>query len=140
MSCHPVFPKKLREFCEDPSIIKLGVQVRGELSPSLCVVFTSRVFKNNLPSTGDGQKLSRDFDDLLPNGLLDLSHLARRVDPLGCGPGNQLISLANLSKAYLGRDLDKGDVRMSDWSRNLDKKQIDCEWASRWLWIVPPTG
>lgn len=79
------------------------------------------------PSSGDGQKLARDSKGaLLCNGLLELNTLARNIDPVGCGPGAALISLANLSKAYLCRELDKGAVRRSDWSKRLTPAQKSC--------------
>jgi hypothetical protein len=74
-------------------------------------------------------KLSRDFPGLLPSGLLDLSHVAREMDPVGCGPGKSLISLNNLAKAYLRCQLDKGDVRKSDWSKDLDADQQECQFV-----------
>ena len=95
------------EILQDPTIYKTGVQIRG-----------------------DGLKLLRDFPEAFPTGLtslLELSHLARRVDPIGTGPGAHLISLANLGRAYMGREIDKDSgVRKGDWTKRLDAKQIDC--------------
>jgi hypothetical protein len=83
-------------------------------------------------ATDDGLKLSRDFPDSFPtgvHGLLELTHVARRVDPIGTGPGGALISLANLAKAYLGHELPKPkDVRRSSWLGVLDSQQLECAW------------
>lgn len=95
-----------------------------------CFHITKLQLIKALPNLGDGLKLLRDFPKTFPTGissLLELSHLARRVDPIGTGPGAQLISLANLGRAYLGREIDKDSgVRKGDWMRRLDSKQIDC--------------
>lgn len=79
---------------------------------------------------GDGLKLLRDFPFQLTSAssLFELSYFARKVDPLQTGPGNRLISLANLSEAYLGKPLDKDEnVRKSHWAEELSLAQKDCE-------------
>lgn len=53
--------------------------------------------------------------------------MARKVDPINVGPGNTLISMANLCQWYLGHELHKGEVRRSDWSQKLTPEQIQCE-------------
>ncbi|WWD09843.1 hypothetical protein V865_007971 [Kwoniella europaea PYCC6329] len=105
-------PPKAIEILRSPTIYKLGVQVRG-----------------------DGQKLLRDFpqhftstssSDIGIKGLLELSFLARGVDPIGTGPGNSLIGLSRLAERYLGKRLDKSlDVRKGNWFERLDQKQKD---------------
>ncbi|WVQ69784.1 uncharacterized protein L199_008004 [Kwoniella botswanensis] len=105
-------PSKAIEILRSPTIYKLGVQVRG-----------------------DGQKLLRDFpqhftstssSDMGIKGLLELSFLARGVDPIGTGPGNSLIGLSRLAERYLGKRLDKSlDVRKGNWFERLDQKQKD---------------
>ncbi|OCF71585.1 hypothetical protein I204_07643 [Kwoniella mangroviensis CBS 8886] len=105
-------PSKAIEILRSATIYKLGVQVRG-----------------------DGQKLLRDFpqhfistssSDMGIKGLLELSFLARGVDPIGTGPGNSLISLSRLAERYLGKRLDKSlDVRKGNWFERLDQKQKD---------------
>lgn len=96
-------PPKVIDILQDPSICKTGVQVRG-----------------------DGQKLLRDF----PKGirsLLELSYIARKVDPINTGPGAMLIALARLGRAYLGAEIDKDkNVRMGNWAKRLDALQIKC--------------
>jgi hypothetical protein len=81
---------------------------------------------------GDAQKLRRDYPEAFPKGiasLLELSSMARKADPVTTGPGSVLISLANLTREYLGRELDKeSSVRKGDWMDSLNRKQIDCEY------------
>ncbi len=77
-------------------------------------------------TTDDGHKLARDFS-IRSRSLLELSSLARKVDPIGTGPGSVMISLRNLVKGYLGYELEKGDVRTSDWSVKLTREQQECE-------------
>ncbi|RSH93841.1 hypothetical protein EHS25_006490 [Saitozyma podzolica] len=88
-----------------------------------------KIYKAGVNSKNDGLKLSRDFPDSFPtgvHGLLELTHVARRVDPIGTGPGGALISLANLAKAYLGHELPKPkDVRRSSWLGVLDSQQLE---------------
>lgn len=43
-------------------------------------------------------------------------------------PGRALIKLARLSRRYLGRELEKGEERMSNWELYLSYKQRGCEW------------
>jgi hypothetical protein len=103
----PELPSRIKELISSRSIYKTGVQVAG-----------------------DGKKLVRDFKfepNAHPKGLLELSWIARKVDPLVTGPGSMLISLANLSKMYLRHELDKGAVRISDWSKELSRAQRECE-------------
>ncbi|KAK9898105.1 hypothetical protein P389DRAFT_65742 [Cystobasidium minutum MCA 4210] len=100
-------PECLLEVIEDPSIIKLGVQIKG-----------------------DAQKVGRDFtwpngQPILPKGLLDLSHFARRVHPQEVAKhGSHIISLQRLVAMYLNAYLEKGDVRTSKWeSQHLNTMQ-----------------
>ena len=91
-------------------------------------------------SAGDSKKLVKDFPFLKPKSMLDLSYVARRVDPANCGDAHVLISLARLTRAYLGYDLDKDSaVRKSDWSLDLSKEQQECEWSNP-LWFSLPDG
>lgn len=80
---------------------------------------------------GDGNKLFKDFPLAFPQGitnLLELTNVARRADPVGMGPGATLVSLANLSKRYLGKELAKeDDVRKSNWQSTLTGEQRECE-------------
>jgi hypothetical protein len=85
----------------------------------------------NADIPGDGLKLHRDFPNAFPLGLtnlLELTYVARKVDPIGTGPGSGLISLANLCLEYTGKQLKKeNDVRKSNWIADLNDDQKDCE-------------
>lgn len=106
----------------DKNIYKLGVQIRGASHTALQGITLT---------PGDEAKLTRDYPDVFPKGIestVDLSSIARRADPIGTGPGRSLIALNELAKRYLGRQLEKGEVRSGNWSKRLDAKQIKCEW------------
>jgi hypothetical protein len=79
---------------------------------------------------GDGTKLLKDYPPHLTRAtsLLELTHLARRVDGEAIGLGNTLISLAKLTERYTGFPLRKEkDVRSGDWAAALKKEQKDCK-------------
>ncbi|EJT51209.1 hypothetical protein A1Q1_07593 [Trichosporon asahii var. asahii CBS 2479] len=100
-------PPALLRLLADPERVKCGVNIKQ-----------------------DGNKLWRDFG--VPTaGLLELSAVARHVDSARW-PDKGLISLARLAAAYLGADLDKGDVRTGDWSARLDAEQGDGHDALHW--------
>lgn len=79
----------------------------------------------------DGYKLIRDYPDAFPKGmksLLELSRMARHVDPILTGPGNGVIAFAKLVRAYLDQVMPKDpDVRCNGWMTKLTKVQVDCE-------------
>jgi hypothetical protein len=90
-------------------------------------MFKSKLFRT---PTGDARKIHQDYEYVDPKAMLDLSFLARAVDPDNCGNGSQLISLARLTRGYIGNDLNKDDgLRKSDWSLALDEDQKECETA-----------
>ncbi|KAM0746740.1 hypothetical protein T439DRAFT_350375 [Meredithblackwellia eburnea MCA 4105] len=95
------FPTALKELIEDPSRIKLGVQIAG-----------------------DASKLRRDFS-FTPRGIVELSSVARRVDaPRWAGRTYSLIGLQTLCATYLERYLPKEkNIRMGRWDRELDERQ-----------------
>lgn len=104
-----VIPRAMIAVLEDPSRIKMGVNIRG-----------------------DAQKLVRDFGkaalvhQVRPSGLLELSKLASVVDPERFA-GRKLISLQWLVGAFLSFHLPKTDgARQSDWSKPLNSKQQAC--------------
>lgn len=41
--------------------------------------------------------------------------------------GKAMVQLARLSRRYLGRELEKGEERMSNWDQFLNPKQRECE-------------
>ncbi|GAA5983692.1 hypothetical protein JCM11641_000935 [Rhodosporidiobolus odoratus] len=97
------FPPVLKEFIEDPTKIKLGVQIAG-----------------------DANKLTRDFSHR-PAGTLELNALVRRYDPerfVGrVKPG--LIGLQELTGIYLDQYLPKeASVRCGRWNAELSEEQI----------------
>ena len=89
-------PSCLLRIIEDPEIIKLGVQIKG-----------------------DGSKLDRDFSTaekpVTPRGCMELSDLAKYVDPHRYANHHHLISLQKLVADWLERYLEKGDERTSNW-------------------------
>jgi ribonuclease D len=102
----PSFSPSLRALVEDPSRIKLGVQI-----------------------SGDAQKLVRDGFVKHPAGMLELNHVARAIDATH-KPTNSwgLIGLQALVAKYLGRQLLKeGNVRKGKWAATLGEAQKNCE-------------
>ncbi|GAA5940834.1 3'-5' exonuclease [Sporobolomyces koalae] len=94
------FPSSLKAFIEDPTKIKLGVQI-----------------------SGDGKKLERDFG-FKPRGLLELNDLTRRYDPQRHLNRYGLIGLQELVGIYLDRYLPKDNsVRCGVWSGELSRDQ-----------------
>ncbi|WVQ98983.1 hypothetical protein IAU59_006115 [Kwoniella sp. CBS 9459] len=127
-------PSKAIELIRDPKIYKLGVQVKGDGQKLL------RDFPNHFalplppvdPALRDATATERSASvissshNVGPAGLLELSYLARAVDPIGTGPGTTLISLANLTKSYLGKQLAKpAKVRRGNWFEALDQEARD---------------
>ncbi|GAA5900842.1 hypothetical protein JCM5296_002197 [Sporobolomyces johnsonii] len=96
------FPKALRDLVEDPTRIKLGVQIAG-----------------------DGRKLERDFNHL-PQGLLELNTIRKKYDPLSFVGRYGLVGLQDLVGVYLNRFLPKDPkVRCGTWSSKLSPEQLD---------------
>ena len=113
-------PSKLVRFLEDPSVLKAGVNARG-----------------------DAQKLNRDFKVRM-NGVVELDALAKAKnvtsdennggsaqekmqDRNKNSNGSQRWSLARLAVRVLEKRVPKdGDTRTSNWERNgkLDEKQL----------------
>lgn len=101
-------PACLLRIIEDPEIIKLGVQIKG-----------------------DGNKLDRDFGNkdnpIRPRGCLELSDLARYVDAPRYAGRSGLIGLQKLVADWLERYLEKGDERTSNWDAELTAMQRRCK-------------
>lgn len=89
--------------------------------------------------SADARKLMRDFKECAahpPAGLLELSSLAKAIEPARWKDKKRLVALQLLSRAYLHKDLDKGDVRLSAWDKSLNGDQIDCKSLQEWLLIA----
>ncbi|KZO90988.1 ribonuclease H-like protein, partial [Calocera viscosa TUFC12733] len=95
-------PRELRRVIEDPEVPKMGVNIRL-----------------------DFRKLVRDFPGLRPAHVVELSFLAKCVDP--ALPSNRkLVSLARLTARYLHARLSKDqEVRCSDWTGELGEAQLE---------------
>lgn len=95
----------LRKLIESASIAKTGVAI----------------------NSADFGRL-RKFFGLKPRGAFELSHLHRLItfarDPKD-GLSTRLIKLALLVELHLGLPLPKGDVRVSNWSKELSQEQKD---------------
>jgi len=95
------FPNSVKTILEDPTIVKVGVGIRGDV-----------------------RKLWDDYG-IDVNGCLELGYLARAVDPQW-STSHGLISLARLAKAYQGKDFKKPKhVQMSNWELILTEQQQD---------------
>ncbi|KAI8088709.1 ribonuclease H-like domain-containing protein [Halteromyces radiatus] len=96
-------PDVLRKFLVDRSLYKAGVNIRG-----------------------DGVKLYRDFN-VLTDGLLDLRPISTLA--MAQSPTEQQFtskSLRALTGIFLGTNMPKGSVRLSNWNTaKLSEKQID---------------
>lgn len=99
------FPPALQRLAEDPTRIKLGVQIAG-----------------------DASKLQRDFS-IRSQGTLDINALVHHYDPSRY-VGRQrkgLIGLQELTGLYLDRFLRKETaVRTGRWSAALGAEQMEC--------------
>nr|XP_018263566.1 uncharacterized protein I303_03435 [Kwoniella dejecticola CBS 10117]OBR85724.1 hypothetical protein I303_03435 [Kwoniella dejecticola CBS 10117] len=125
----------LMQFCDEKLVVLIHLGETMDIpSKAIEILRSASIYKLGVQVNGDGRKLLRDFPQHFPstppeqglNGLLELSALARGVDPINTGPGNTLIGLATLSRTYLGKELDKDkEVRKGDWFKALDQKQRD---------------
>ncbi|RKP12051.1 ribonuclease H-like domain-containing protein [Piptocephalis cylindrospora] len=91
-------PEALCHFLEDPTKLKTGLGIKADV-----------------------RKLNRDYG-LTTRGVLDLTPW---VKALGV-KGMKKFTLASLSSYFLGRELEKGPVRMGNWERTpLNPGQFD---------------
>ncbi|KAG6834765.1 hypothetical protein H0H93_007548 [Arthromyces matolae] len=96
------FPIKLKEFLENPEIIKAGVAIQN-----------------------DAKKLFKDYQISLYN-CVDLSLLARSADnPSWKGKYSSPLGLARLIEHYESLTLPKGRVSRSNWEGFLSAKELD---------------
>ncbi|KAI0342223.1 ribonuclease H-like protein [Trametopsis cervina] len=84
-------PQKVKAIIEDPSIPKIGANIRN-----------------------DGIRLWKDYGVVAAN-LVELGALARQADP-DFEPRRNIVALATMIETYCdGKTLDKGPVRCSNW-------------------------
>src|SRR5712691_10419991 len=76
-------------------------------------------------------KLFRDYG-ILGSSLVELGALACQVDEKFASTFNRpIVSLAKVVSYCLHKTLDKGPVRMSDWSKDLTRAQMKCTYSCR---------
>lgn len=98
-----VFSPSIAEFMRDPTLRKVGVQIGG-----------------------DAKKLFRDHQ-IVPNGLVELSTIARQIDGPHWENRVGLIGLQDQVGRYLKRYLSKdSEVRMGKWGGRLAEDQQIC--------------
>jgi len=95
----------LKKIMESPEITKVGVAIAG-----------------------DATRLRKHLN-IQCHGLFELSHLYKLVKSSQGGGkvDRRLVSLAQQVKEHLGLPLLKGDVQTSNWGRDLDHAQTQCE-------------
>jgi hypothetical protein len=78
----------------------------------------------------DGMKLFRDYG-ILASNLVELGALACQVDENFVSTFRRpIVSLVKVVSYFLHKTLDKGPVRMSDWSKDLTREQMKCKYSS----------
>ena len=79
----------------------------------------------------DGMKLFRDYG-ILASNLVELGALACQVDKNFASTFRRpIVSLAKVVSYFLCKTLDKGLVRVSDWSKDLTREQMKCKYLSK---------
>ena len=67
---------------------------------------------------------------ILTHSCVELTYYARSMDPKQWPvPHIGLIGLARLVQVYEKQDLEKGKTQLSDWSADLDERQVHCALA-----------
>ncbi|WVQ69803.1 uncharacterized protein L199_008024 [Kwoniella botswanensis] len=101
-----VLPKEAIKLINNPEIYKLGVNIKGDLN-----------------------RLNDNFSDdgnFKPASFLELSRLARMVEPEWRGKGRRLISLADQCQHFLGKTLNKDEtIRQGNWDGELKEEATD---------------
>jgi hypothetical protein len=76
-------------------------------------------------------KLFRDYG-ILASNLVELGALACQVDKNFLSTFKRpIVSLAKMVSYILRKTLDKGPVRVSDWSKDLTREQMKCKYLSK---------
>ncbi|KAL9936022.1 hypothetical protein V8E36_004864 [Tilletia maclaganii] len=108
----PPLPQALEALLRRPDVLKTGVYIEGD------ALKLQREFCQRAPAEqGDQAATQPTGEGIQTQGLLELSRLARQVDP-GRWPNRRLISLRELVAVYLGRKLLKDSVRTSKWAQS----------------------
>ncbi|BEJ12262.1 hypothetical protein CspHIS471_0207220 [Cutaneotrichosporon sp. HIS471] len=115
------------QVADSRTVVVYHIPIDGVLGPGLKAVLNDPTrLKLGVNISMDARKLHR--DELIENtsSLLELSHVARLVDPDAWTRSGRLISLARLTQHYLGVPLDKNEgIREGAWSHDLNSVQIE---------------
>ncbi|CAO3590715.1 unnamed protein product [Absidia cylindrospora] len=124
----PASPTGLMQICGASKILLIQVSQMKRLPDGLIQFLTNHmIYKTGVNIRGDGVKLYKDFK-VLTDGLLDLRPIA--VDALDRLPverqGRGSKSLRSLTGIFLGMNMPKGSVRLSNWNAvKLSPKQVE---------------
>ena len=110
-----------------------GDDVEDFVTPTFKTIMeTSNIAKTGVAIKGDCTRLFNCLG-IRTQGMFELSYLHKLVSYCA-GEIDKVdrysVSLVRQVQAHLGLPLLKGPVQISDWSRDLDYKQIQCECAS----------
>ncbi|KAI9309019.1 ribonuclease H-like domain-containing protein [Cunninghamella echinulata] len=106
------------QICGENQILLIQTSQMKTLPNELVHFLESKaIFKVGVNIVGDGKKLIRDFG-IYTNGLLDLGFLSQDIgNPLKKEfTGKSLRAMVGL---YIGKNLPKGKVQLSDWNRKV---------------------
>lgn len=107
-------PPSLLNVIEDPDVTKLGVQIGGRSRARLQSFLVAHATRPSLNSpvastAGDGAKFARDFSTpekrVVPRGLLELSDMAKYVNPEAYKSVRHIIGLQQLVADFLEKYL-----------------------------------
>lgn len=109
--------------------MKTGVSVTGIFTfiPSVIPKSALTLFHE----LGDAKRVSK-FLGVHPAGIFELSdlwNLVYKVKTMGGSITRRLIALSRLTEECLYLPLDKSASRMSNWSVELNDKQVQCEFS-----------
>lgn len=113
----------LIQLCNQSTIALIHVSKIKDVPQSITELLKSHeVIKVGVAIRGDAMRLLRTHGVNMA-GLLDLGAAAHHIDA-STFPGKKGIALTKLAKAYLGKELFKGDsMRMSNWGAELSTPQ-----------------
>ncbi|KAF8604769.1 hypothetical protein BDV93DRAFT_605703 [Ceratobasidium sp. AG-I] len=133
------FPSKLKDLITSPTIIKVGVNISGDMTKLVkdfgaeyaeCAVLELSVLAKAADVGLIGTKLN-DLDTNQASVGIGIKRAETQIKAAPCGSasveqvkgGKTQIQLARLSRRYLGRELEKGKERCSNWDQFLTQKQ-----------------